>query len=194
MRDAPDRGSHSHSRRAEGRADIYTMGASAMSVLRHFGASCIFTQFIHTSLAALPPSPPLSPSLGCDRLEHLGRGRPTRDAISSMKYSRGSSSDLSAPSTPELAKDIWFLQQDRRRRRQRQRPRPGAALRISITITNHCTPHSLAIAASLPRPPPPRLSSRHLNPRHSSPLAVEAPLKRRRKQDLLLPTSKRRPP
>ena len=135
--------------------------------------------------------------MNCAHLQYLGRPWQTRDAhsMNSWYILRG---DLSAPSpsTLDLAKHrcrFLFLQQDRRR--------PSASLRISITtITtpNRDTPHSRAIAAAAAsrrrrqrrhRHPP-----RHLDLRHNSLLAVEAPLKRRRKQVLLLPTSTRRPP
>lgn len=63
------------------------------------------------------------------------------------------------------------------------------------TNTNDSIPHSRT-AAALPRPRPRRRrhAPQHLIPQLRSLLAVEAPLKRRRKQALLLPTSTRRPP
>jgi hypothetical protein len=110
----------------------------------------------------------------------------TQDA-SSMNDLRAAA-DLSAPpALTSLAKPSPFLHQDRRRT-----PAPQC---ISITTANLSTPrpHTLSIAASQ-RPRPRRPSSRHLDLRQASLLAVEAPLKRRRKQVLLLPTNTRHPP
>jgi hypothetical protein len=142
----------------------------------------------------LPSDPPytyshphtqiLPPPKNCDRLQHLSRWE-TQDAIS-MSHSRAAA-DLSATSAFTSFADR-FLQQDRRR--------TAASLRISITTTttNHCTPCDLSITASRRPRRRRRQLSRRLNSRQASLLALEAPLKRRRKQVLLLPTSPHHPP
>ncbi len=120
-----------------------------------------------------------------------------RDAILSMKMSRGRSSDLSAPPAPKtkVANRASFLQQDRRRRRAALRI--SISISISIDITKQRSPHCLAKIAASQQPRrqrSPRSLDLGLDLRSSSLLAVEAPLKRRRKQVLLLPTNPPHPP
>lgn len=153
------------------------------------------------SLSVAFPSLPF-PSLTHTRsaasvvLSEASRKWHTRCDARSMKNLRGSSPDLSAAALC-LAKPVFLRPESDRRR-------PSASRRITsitIALTNHTTtPHHTVAAAASPPPPPhsqprrPRHSSPHLDPRLRSLLAVEAPLKRRRKQVLLLPTSTRRPP
>jgi len=175
MRDVPDRGSHSLGRH------IYQYNGLVLPCLFSHDPEALVSSLFPFTLAVL------GPIIAVELCRQ-------RDAISSMNMFRGSSSDLSASSASQIANRASFLQQDRRRRR-------AAALRISISIdiTNQCTPHSPAKIAASQQPRrrhPPRYLDLDLDlePRPSNLLAVEAPLKRRRKQVLLLPTNPPHPP
>lgn len=190
-----------------GRRHIYNGPVPcALSDLRHFGGSCIFVA--HTRSVASVRHLCQTEASGILPLHLPWRPRDAR--LLSMNKFRG---DLSAPFRSALALALElalalplakrrFLQQQRRRpsaaRRRRTSTADTITTRYTPTPTPTPTPHPKAIAASRRRHHP----SRHLDLRHttssttssSSLLAVEAPLKRRRTQALLLPTSARHPP
>jgi hypothetical protein len=173
-----------------------------MSVFRHFGGSCYLPSRNSLTHARSAASVAVAVVVDCAHLQVSGPWE--KRYVLSMNNLRG---DLSAPLAFDQFQQCQQCQQFdlakrrcrcwcRRRFLQQNRSRPSASLRITFkTLISRYTPLSRAIAASPPPPPPPpQLPPRPLALRHSSLLAVEAPLKRRRKQDLLLPTSPRRPP